>query len=433
MNFLKLNYKNLTEEEKPEQIRFFLILVFVFSLPFDIFYSQIILGLLIITTILDFKKSRIKLIPKQAWIYMSLYFISVIGYFYSTDKSSAGFLLERQLAILLMPVLIPISININEKRKQSILNIFAVTCTVTVIFLLIQTVLEVRLLQLPIRAILSSTFFNHNFSKPIGIHATYLSIYIALSVFYLIDRYIKCRSLAWNILIIVTIGILLLGQFFLASRTIIMATFFISLFVLPGFLMKRKKSYYLIIIPVITSIVIVAFNIGYINHRFGNEMFNDLFSGAKTSASHVEAEPRIERWKGAIELIEDSPLIGYGTGDEIKMLKFKYLIHRQYVSYFYQFNAHNQYLSYTIKHGVLGLLVFIMIFFYYVRFGIKNGDSLYASFIILLLISFFTENILDANKGIFFFAFFNTLFGYTILMWKQQDPENKNLTLSKEV
>jgi O-antigen ligase len=114
-------------------------------------------------------------------------------------------------------------------------------------------------------------------------------------------------------------------------------------------------------------------------------------------------------------LVKRSPLIGYGTGDEIAMLKTQYIQKGLYISYLEDFNAHNQYLSFLLKNGVLGLAIFLMAFVYYLRLAFLNRDFMYISFLILLLIGFYTENVLDANKGILFFTFFNTLFGYEAL------------------
>jgi O-antigen ligase len=136
-----------------------------------------------------------------------------------------------------------------------------------------------------------------------------------------------------------------------------------------------------------------------------------------------QVEPRMQRWICAVDLIKQRPLLGYGTGDEVGLLKQKYYDNNLMVSYHLEFNAHNQYLSTLIKHGIIGLLVFMSAFFYYLYLGVRAKDFIYTSFVILLLVGFFTENILDMNKGIFFFAFFNTLFGYNALFERKNNRE----------
>jgi len=94
-----------------------------------------------------------------------------------------------------------------------------------------------------------------------------------------------------------------------------------------------------------------------------------------------------------------------------------------FISYMENFNSHNQYLSYLLKHGILGFLLFVGAFVYYLRLGFKHRSFMYVAFLLLLLIGFYTENILDSNKGIVFFAFFNTFFGYLYLN-KAKTEEN---------
>jgi uncharacterized membrane protein YiaA len=55
-------------------------------------------------------------------------------------------------------------------------------------------------------------------------------------------------------------------------------------------------------------------------------------------------------------------------------------------------------------------------FIYYLLLAVKSRDLIYVSFLLLFLIGFYTENILDANKGIIFFALFNTCFGYNLVL-----------------
>jgi hypothetical protein len=49
---------------------------------------------------------------------------------------------------------------------------------------------------------------------------------------------------------------------------------------------------------------------------------------------------------------------------------------------------------------------------YYFKLAFQAKHFLYIAFLIVLGINFFTENVIDSNKGIFYFAFFNTLLGY---------------------
>lgn len=410
----KLNFENTAEK-----LRYFLILLLVFSLPYDIIYSSILLMALILATLLDISKLKLKRIPRQVVLFQLIFFLGVIGYFYSFNKTQASFLIERQLAILIVPIILPLAINIdNEKLKYTLISL-CLTAFFAVIYLFTDAIWKINSdLKTPFfQTLFSGAFFNHQFSKPLGIHAGYLSLYISLSILYILNSYKKVLPISLKFVVFTALFILFAGLFFLASRNIIIVTFFIFIFIFPFYKIDNKTKFFIIM----TLILVVCFsfvkNIPYLNTRFSVELLQDIsFNKSKYSLTSNYTEPRYERWEGAIELIKKSPLCGYGTGDEIEMLKTEYIKRGFYISYLEQFNAHNQYLSYLIKNGILGFFIFLFALYYYTCLAIKSKNFIHLSFLVLMLAGFYTENILDANKGILFFALFNTCFGYNVLL-----------------
>ena len=111
-----------------------------------------------------------------------------------------------------------------------------------------------------------------------------------------------------------------------------------------------------------------------------------------------------------MELIAQKPITGYGSGTETDLLKQKYFEHKLYNSYLHELNAHNEYLSLTLKTGLIGLMIYLFILFMAFKTAIEKKDIFFCSFLILAATISFSENILDVNKGIFFFSFFYSLF-----------------------
>jgi O-antigen ligase len=118
----------------------------------------------------------------------------------------------------------------------------------------------------------------------------------------------------------------------------------------------------------------------------------------------------MKRWNLELQLIKKSPLIGYGGGSEKDVLKEKYFEQKFYRSYLFQLNAHNQYFSFLINSGIIGLFVYLYFLFFGFSGAIKKRDFLLLSFLILIAVVSVSENILDVNKGIFFYSFFSSLF-----------------------
>jgi O-antigen ligase len=159
----------------------------------------------------------------------------------------------------------------------------------------------------------------------------------------------------------------------------------------------------LVLLLVISAIT----NIDSLRKRYVSDLEDDLSENAITPDL---TETRMERWNLEWQLIKQSPLIGYGGGSETSVLKEKYFEQKFYRSYLFELNAHNQYFSFLIKSGVIGLLVYLYFLFFGFSTAIKKKDFLLLAFLILIAVVSVSENILDVNKGIFFYSFFSSLF-----------------------
>jgi len=72
--------------------------------------------------------------------------------------------------------------------------------------------------------------------------------------------------------------------------------------------------------------------------------------------------------------------------------------------------SHNQFLAITVAFGVIGLVVFLFSLAY-PAVALRNYlHGLYFVFLLIAVVSFFTEDTLETQSGVSFFAFFNTLF-----------------------
>lgn len=415
------NTKSNNFADQNEKLRFFVALLFVFSLPFDIFYSSIILIVFILLTFLDLKKDKFKNIPKQFWIFQLPFYLAIIGYFYSYNKAEASSMIERQLSIFIFPIILPLAIEINSQRKKWMLLSLTLSCVLAVCYLFFNVFSFISDSQLPLSALFSNHFFHHDFAKPLSIHAGYLSLFVSLSIVFSVQHVLVNKIIYKKLLYLCFTLILFSGLIFLASRNVIPTTFFILFFLVPFYYIKRKLIFILSSIALLSVLFISLSKISYLEERFSSNLVNDIVLSDSTNYSLENVEPRIERWYGAVDLIKQSPIIGYGTGDEIFVLKGMYFEKKYFISYLENFNIHNQYLSYLIKNGLIGFVLFLFAFLYYLRLAIKQKDFIYLSFLALLLVGFLTENILDANKGILFFAFLNTFFGYSILIKNKKE------------
>jgi O-antigen ligase len=396
-------------------------IIFAVLLPYNMLYSTVAIYLIVLIAILSFRKEKLKRIPKESILFSGIFLLSLSGYYYSTDIGRAGYLLERQLTIIVFPFLLPLAFEINSKNLKLIFRFFSLSCIFAVIYLFGLCLYNLQINHLPISSLSLPHFYHHNFSQPINIHAGFLSLYISLAISYIIYEMSKVTKPV-KFICLLAIFLLCGGLYFLASRNSIIAVLLVICFVFPVF-MAGKKRLVVILITFSVAAIFLFFgkNSNYLNQRFSKELLGDLQINSLNAK--VYPESRIVRWQCAIDLIKQKPYFGYGTGDEIPLLKNEYRKRKMWVSYFEEFNTHNQYLAITLKHGFLGLFLFISMLCFFFYLSIKSGSFMYFSFLFLLTVGFFTENIIDANKGIFFFAFFNTLLGYQILNNKTQKKQ----------
>ena len=393
-----------------DKISFYHLALFLVALPFDLFYSQVILISLIFHVLIHFKREKIKSIfTWQNLLLSSVLLFNIIALTWSIDKERGIREIGRQSAIILFPLVFS-AINLNVRLYWKKLPIiFGVTCTITIVYLFADAIRTILYHKMSFTTLFSQLFINHNFSEPIGIHATYLSMYIALSIATFLYSLLQEKNKLMRILYFGAIAILLAGLLQLASRSVLLSTIFFIVFVFPFFLPTAFPRLRFIIATVIIS-GITLFGITRIDsfkRRFVVEFRNDLNQNA---INNEILEPRIIRWKAAVPLFKEAPLFGHGTGAELSLLKEKYFENNLFNSYLNELNAHNQYLSFLINAGVCGLLIFLFTLAAGFINAWKDKNVIFFSFLILISVVSFSENILLLNKGVFFYAFFFSFF-----------------------
>ena len=398
------------QDSLENKISYYHLVFFVILLPFDRFYSELVILSLLLHTLIHVNKARLhSILTFQNLILISVFLINLAGIIYSTDQREALKDIIRQLAILLFPIIFSLTGLGWQQYKTRILKLFGLTCVFTILYLYADAIHIILYNKLPIRTLFSQAFINQNFSGPIGLHATYFSIYVSLSVAVFLHLFLEEKKNKYRFFYALAIGILLAGLIQLASRSVLIATVILVILVFPLLIHSGKQRIRFILVSVFVLLVTI-FGISRtttFKKRYVSDFKNDL---TQASINNEILEPRVIRWRHTLQLIEISPVIGHGSGSEKRLLKEKYFENKLYNSYLNELNAHNQYLSITLKTGIAGLIVFFLTLFYGFAIAWRNRDIILASFMLIISIVSFSENILDVNKGIFFYAFFFSFF-----------------------
>lgn len=261
-------------------------------------------------------------------------------------------------------------------------------------------------------AILSS---GHSyFTDIILIHPTYLSAYLIVLFFFLAENIrTKSRTLSTNkksvfaglLLFIVTI------LFFIRSQMGLLT--FITVLIIYGVILLKKRA------RMVTFVLFTSAFVVFLVDRHRVATFLDTYGKNVSSA----LDQRFSIWQGSIRGIQSSPLFGGGTGGE------QVLINRGYEQTGYQegiekaFNAHNQYLQYLARNGVVELLCFLAILIYGFKKSLQHNNHVFLMFNITVTLIMFAESFLSVQRGIVFFYFF--MCAFVLLPYESETDAHK--------
>ncbi|MES2006089.1 MAG: O-antigen ligase family protein [Bacteroidota bacterium] len=396
-------------ESLRDKITYYHLLFFVASLPFDRLYSELALISLCIHTLIHLQKvTAHKPSFRRLFLPISLFLLTVLGTAYTRFYDEAFYEWERQLAFLLFPLVISVQPFDVKRYIPNIIAVMALSCFGTLVYLYYTAVDIIRLNHLPFTSLFSNAFINHNFSAPIDMHATYFSMYIALAAVGIVTLIKNETHTGKKIVYAVILFVLLAGLLQLSSRAVLIAFALIVNGVMPFLLVSKKKRWLFLLLTI--SISVSAFYAFTRMDDLRTRLIIDLKEDLTRTVNNNTLEPRAVRWNCALELIGQSPVYGHGSGSEVALLKELYYNRKLYNSYLNDLNAHNEYLSMLIKTGIIGLIVLLWIYMAGFKQAIGEKDLLFYSFLVITGVVCFSENIMDANKGIFFFASFYSFF-----------------------
>jgi len=236
-----------------------------------------------------------------------------------------------------------------------------------------------------------------------SIHPIYLAMHCGAAMlcsFYLIQRTKKKGIIALILGIDLTLLLFLLMY---ARKGPIIALFAVfSLFIL----FQYKKGYWRMYLGAIGLLTLLVVAIPKTRERF-TELYKieNLDEGAFTSTNI-----RYTIFNTALDVVGESTLFGYGIGDYNHVLKARYKAYGDTVLYDGNFNSHNQYLSMFLIGGVILFLAFVFMFGMNMIYAIRFDNQVFILLIVFYSIVMLTENILEREDGVIFFAFFLNFF-----------------------
>jgi O-antigen ligase len=378
-------------------------LTLMFLLPiFPTGIKPIVIALFFFSGIIGCYQNQFKFDMYGFIINSSVYIVMVISLLYSNNLSYGLKALETMSSLLVFPFIFSMlpTNHISEmaSKKRNLMLIYVISITaLNIIFFLYHF------------GHYKSTIITHYITVTrtaqgvYNIHPIYMSMHIGVAIifsFFLFKKASKKKEK--YILILMNIILITFLLIILKKGPIIGLVIAFTFFVI---LQKNSKLWavYLFIIGVSTSAVITS---PILNKKFSELLsIQTLDTGDKTSSNIRYTIFK----KHALNLIKDSPVIGYGIGDYKDELLKSYNKTSPFL-FSNKYNTHNQYLSFLVSVGFIGFSLFVVFVLHNIfkAFKFKNQELL----LILVFYCFVmtTENILEREDGVIFFSFFTCFF-----------------------
>lgn len=237
----------------------------------------------------------------------------------------------------------------------------------------------------------------------VNLHPTYFGLVIAFSATVLIERIsrtVKVSKFSFTQALRLFVVLLLTGFLLMLAARIVIVAYIIVLMFLIG---KRvSSSYWRAIIVSILGLVSLAalFTVPILSDRM-MELFD-----ATSNSTNV----RVMIYDCSLELAKEHWLFGAG------LERLQFILDMCYAQFtavngetYFQYNTHNEYLNVLCGKGIIGLMAFLGLLIF--LFRKVSGNALGVAFLVLFCFTCLTENLLDRQVGVFFFATFGSLFG----------------------
>lgn len=194
--------------------------------------------------------------------------------------------------------------------------------------------------------------------------------------------------------------------------------FLISIFTVGFLNMKNKLLSIVSMLLLLGTILTVAYQFSpvfQVRISSTNSEIQKLLHHDK-SMYHVSFGERLAAWEIGLDIFKDKPLIGTGVGSEMDALKEKidFLNIKAFkIDTIYNIkHYHSNYVTYLVQLGIIGLILYLHIFYRILTLPIQNREinNLKYIFIIVFMTSSLFEQMFYAQFPLALFGFFTGIF-----------------------
>jgi len=238
-------------------------------------------------------------------------------------------------------------------------------------------------------------------------HHIEYSIFLAFTALVLLGRIFREKDIRYKILYSIFFTTISGNLFLTAGRTGQIG-FILGLFVLAMISFKNKFKAFMISMLLGAFILGVAFTLSSTFHNRMMMAQNSLLNSIEAKKYCTSWGSRVGAWVVSKDIIKSHPIVGIGIDDN--MQEFYKLIEAKYPEMICNekplVHMHNQYLQILTQIGVIGLILFLLIFYMIAKLEIKSYEFRQIKYIYLtvVLFAFVSEVLLHRQFGMALFA-----------------------------
>jgi O-antigen ligase len=170
--------------------------------------------------------------------------------------------------------------------------------------------------------------------------------------------------------------------------------FVISIFVLGFYNIQNKVKAFFIMFLLSALIIVTAYSFSQVfKTRVDNGIYQvSRFVNDDENKYNESVGYRLAAWHEAIvTIIPEHPIVGVGMGDEMHVIeenieKNNYTgVYKSALQWMIQYNYHNAYIQYTVQLGIIGLFLYLFMFYNIFRLNIANKELSNSRYMFILV------------------------------------------------
>lgn len=308
--------------------------------------------------------------------------------------------LEQMFSLLIFPIVFFMLSKKGHEKNREFFNIwkkvfvFSSFVLTIICFYLISKYNNPKYLELDSNFFMNAIQDHSYFSR----HPAYISIYLNFSILICVNWIVETRNKIYKLyyfLIILIFASLLL----MFSVKIAIISLIFSLIVYLFLKIKSKKRFLITLF----SILLIFLAIVTLPEKFNrfSKIFDTNVLNKNTRYNSVFVHKQTILC--SIKIFKDNFILGVGlenaTNNVNDCVREIFKFDKEII-----YNSHNQYLSYGLHAGFLGVFFLTLTLYKALRISLKNETVLFI-FLLYFCVIFLTENALERQSGLLLFAF----------------------------